>query len=66
MRRFFFGIQEFVWAIVAELEDALYPYRDREITHPMWEEKEIDIDEARFLKSQIDKFKLLLSFIYAS
>lgn len=54
MRRFFFGIQEFVWAIVAELEDALYPYRDREITHPMWEEKEIDIDEARFLKSQIE------------
>ena len=54
MRRFFFGIQEFVWAIVAELEDALYPYRDREIKHPMWAEKDVDIDEVKYLQHQIE------------
>ena len=45
MGKFLFGIQEFVWIIVAELEDALYPYRDREIKHPMWAEKDVELDE---------------------
>ena len=55
MRRFFFGIQEFVWVIVAELEDALYPYRDREVDKPMWAENyDGDNDEIGYLKHQME------------
>ena len=40
--------------IVAELEDALYPYRDREITHPLWAENgDSPVDEVGYLKHQI-------------
>ena len=54
MGKFLFGIQEFVWIIVAELEDALYPYRDREIKHPMWAEKDVELDEVKYLQHQIE------------
>ena len=56
MGKFLFGIQEFVWAIVAELEDALYPYRDREIDRPIWAENGIDypVDELGYLKHQME------------
>ena len=54
MRKFLFGIREVVWWVVAELEDQLYPYRDREITEPTWAEKEVDIDEVLYLKSQLE------------
>tara|TARA_Y100001963_G_scaffold159322_1_gene262534 strand:- start:2065 stop:2487 length:423 start_codon:yes stop_codon:yes gene_type:complete len=54
MGQFFFKIQEAAWWFVAELEDALYPYRDREITQPLWAEGEIDVDELSYLKSQME------------
>ena len=54
MKKLLFKIQEATWWFVAELEDVLYPYRDREITHPLWAENSnsINVDEASFLKSQ--------------
>jgi len=54
MRKFLFGVREVVWWFVAELEDQLYPYRDREITEPMWAEKEVNIDELSYLRSQFE------------
>ena len=56
IKRFFFGIHELVWWFVAELEDWLYPYRDREATKPLWAEgypDEITVDEISYLKSQM-------------
>ena len=55
IKRFFFCIHEIVWWFVAELEDWLYPYRDREVTKPLWAEgyNEIEVDEVSYLKSQI-------------
>ena len=55
MGQFFFKIQEAVWWFVAELEDALYPYRDREVTQPLWaESKDDDYGELAYLKSQME------------
>ena len=55
MGKFFFKIQEAVWWFVAELEDQLYPYRDREITKPLWAEGyDADADELAYLKSQMN------------
>ena len=55
MGKFFFKIQEAAWWIVAELEDALYPYRDREVDKPMWAENyDGDIDEIGYLKHQME------------
>ena len=54
MGKFFFKIQEAAWWFVAELEDALYPYRDREVTRPLWTEGEVDVDELSYLKSQMN------------
>ena len=54
MGKFFFKIQEAAWWFVAELEDALYPYRDREVTRPLWAEGEVDVDELSYLKSQMN------------
>ena len=55
MGKFFFKIQEVVWWFVAELEDQLYPYRDREITQPLWAEgKDDDYGELAYLKSQME------------
>ena len=55
MGKFFFKIQEAVWWFVAELEDQLYPYRDREITQPLWaESKDDDYGELTYLKSQME------------
>ena len=54
MGKFFFKIQEAAWWFVAELEDALYPYRDREVTKPLWAEGyDSDPDEVEYLKSQM-------------
>ena len=54
MGKLIFKLQEFLWVIVAELEDALYPYRDREITHPLWAENgDSPVDEVGYLKHQI-------------
>ena len=55
MGKFFFKIQEAAWWFVAELEDALYPYRDREVTQPLWAEgKDDDYGELAYLKSQME------------
>ena len=55
MGQFFFKIQEAAWWFVAELEDALYPYRDREVTKPLWAEGyDSDPDEVEYLKSQME------------
>ena len=55
MGKFFFKIQEAAWWVVAELEDALYPYRDREITKPLWaEDYDEDANELAYLKSQMN------------
>ena len=54
MGKFFFKIQEAAWWFVAELEDALYPYRDREIDRPLWAESEVDVNELSYLKSQME------------
>ena len=54
MGKFFFKIQEAAWWVVAELEDALYPYRDREVTKPLWAEHEESIDELGYLKHQME------------
>ena len=55
IKRFFFGIQEITWWFVAELEDWLYPYRDREVTNPLWAEtyNDVEVDEVAYLKSQM-------------
>ena len=54
MGKFFFKIQEAAWWFVAELEDALYPYRDREVTKPLWAEGyDEDASEITYLKSQM-------------
>ena len=46
MKKILFTIHETVWWVVAELEDWLYPYRDREVTKPLWAENyDVDIDE---------------------
>ena len=55
MKKIFFTIHETVWWAVSELEDWLYPYKDREVTKPLWAENyDIDIDEVTYLKSQIN------------
>ena len=55
MKRILFTIHETVWWFVAELEDWLYPYRDRTIEKPLWAERydEISIDESAYLKTQM-------------
>ena len=54
MGQFFFKIQEATWWIVAELEDWLYPYRDREVDRPLWAEGEVSVDELSYIKSQME------------
>ena len=55
MGKFFFKIQEATWCVVAELEDWLYPYRDREVTKPLWAENyDADVNELSYLKSQME------------
>ena len=55
MGKFFFKIQEAAWWVVAELEDALYPYRDREVTKPLWAENgDLPVDEIGYLKHQME------------
>ena len=55
MGKFFFKIQEIVWWFVAELEDQLYPYKDREVDKPLWAENyDGDIDELGYLKHQME------------
>ena len=55
MKRILFTIHETVWWFVAELEDWLYPYKDREVTKPLWAEgyNEIDVNETSYIKSQL-------------
>ena len=55
MKKIFFTIHETVWWFVAELEDWLYPYKDREVTKSLWGEgyEEIEVDEASYIKSQL-------------
>ena len=55
MKKLLFKIQEATWWFVAELEDVLYPYRDREITHPLWAENgDSPVDEVGYLKHQME------------
>ena len=54
MKKIFFTIHETVWWAVSELEDWLYPYKDREVTKPLWAENyEIEVDETSYIKSQL-------------
>jgi len=55
-KKILFTIRETVWWIVAELEDWLYPYEDREVTRPLWSEDfdNLTLDQSKYLKSQID------------
>ena len=55
MGKFLFKMQEAAWWIVAQLEDALYPYRDREVTQPLWAENgDLPVDELGYLKHQME------------
>ena len=55
MGKFLFKMQEAAWWIVAQLEDALYPYRDREVTQPLWAENgDLPVDEIGYLKHQME------------
>ena len=50
----FFKIREFAWAVVAEVEDWLYPYRTDD-TEPLWAENNSDDDSVvTYLKAQSD------------
>ena len=54
MKKILFTIHETVWWVVSELEDWLYPYKDREVTKPLWAENyEIEVDETSYIKSQL-------------
>jgi len=55
MRTIFFTIHETVWWFVAELEDWLYPYRDRAVEKPLWADgyDDVDVDEVAYIKSQL-------------
>ena len=55
MKKIFFTIHETVWWVVSELEDWLYPYRDREVTRPLWEDghDDVDVDQLAYIKSQL-------------
>ena len=56
MKKFLFNIQEFAWVMVSEIEDWLYPYRDREITNPLWAENPDSTDDSvvTYMKAQMD------------
>ncbi len=56
MKKILFRLQETIWWFVAELEDWLYPYRDREIDRPLWAENGTDypVDELGYLKHQME------------
>ena len=47
-----FKIREILWWFVAELEDILYPYRDKDITEPLWASESIDVDDVSEIRSQ--------------
>tara|TARA_B100001175_G_scaffold163633_1_gene138707 strand:- start:221 stop:526 length:306 start_codon:yes stop_codon:yes gene_type:complete len=47
-----FKLREFVWVIVSELEDLLYPYRT-DADKPLWEETEQHVDELTYFKTQL-------------
>tara|TARA_R100000742_G_C4203498_1_gene31922 strand:- start:157 stop:402 length:246 start_codon:yes stop_codon:yes gene_type:complete len=50
-----FKIREFIWVIVSEIEDWLYPYQDRPVEdNPYDHNKSFDYDEVNYLKSQLD------------
>ena len=51
----FFKIREFIWVIVSEIEDWLYPYHDRPVEdNPYDHNKSLDFDNVSYLKSQLD------------
>ena len=47
-----FKIRDILWWFVAELEDILYPYRDKDITEPLWASESIDVDDVSEIRSQ--------------
>ena len=47
-----FKIREILWWFVAELEDILYPYHDKDITEPLWASESIDVDDVSEIRSQ--------------
>ena len=50
-----FRIREFVWWIVAEIEDWLYPYQDRPVEdNPHDHTGPIEIDEASYLRALLN------------
>jgi len=55
MRKILFTIHETVWWVVAELEDWLYPYKDREVTKPLWADgyDDVEVDQLAYIKSQL-------------
>ena len=51
----FFKIREFVWWIVVDIEDWLYPYQDRPVEdNPYDHNKSLDYDEAVYLKAVLN------------
>lgn len=56
MKKLLSTIHETVWWIVAELEDWLYPYQDREVTKPLLSDNfdNIKSNQSKYLESQID------------
>ena len=52
---FHFKIREFVWWVVAEIEDWVYPYQDRPVEdNPYDHTKPFEIDEASYLRSLLN------------
>ena len=48
----FFKIREFVWWIVVDIEDWLYPYQDRPVEdNPYDHNKSLDYDDVVYLKA---------------
>ena len=51
----FFKIREFVWWIVVDIEDWLYPYQDRPVEDDPYDHTgSIDINEAAYLRSLLN------------
>ena len=51
----FFKIREFVWWIVVDIEDWLYPYQDRPVEDDPYDHTgRIDINEAAYLRSLLN------------
>lgn len=56
MKKLLSTIHETVWWIVAELEDWLYPYQDREVTKPLLSDNfdNMASNQSKYLEYQID------------